>query len=181
MNTDNPPAPGKAKHSFTSNINSVLLLARTLIEPLVPANTIAALTVAVPVVELKFAVPGCVGQAVTNTNGLCGTTAKFNEYAWAFPGKLQRPVGSGNGLALGEGSAYYLAARKPSVIPWNYSIRFFAARCEARGCPLFFRSRVPYQSGSCSSFCRLLVPPSPGISGPPLRGSSDYPLCHAHP
>jgi hypothetical protein len=84
MNSDNPPVHGEAKYPFTSIIKSVLLLARTLIKPLVPANTIAALAATVPVVELKFSVPGCVclvGQAVTNTCGLCGTTAKFNEYA----------------------------------------------------------------------------------------------------
>jgi len=80
--SDNPPVPGGAKYPFTSIIKSVELLAYTSIEPFVPAGTIAALAVTVPVVELKFAVPGCVcpvGHAVTNPSGPCGTTARLSE------------------------------------------------------------------------------------------------------
>ena len=63
-------------------IRTVLLI--TVIPPLVPAGTIAALAMVLPSVELSVETPGNelpAGQTDRNPSGPDGTTVKFNEYA----------------------------------------------------------------------------------------------------
>ena len=75
-----------------SNNTSVVLLAYTFIEPLVPAGTTAAFATVVPVGEFNvetFGIVFPVGQVLRYPNEPCGTTVKFNEYAEAVAGMPQ--------------------------------------------------------------------------------------------
>src|SRR5690349_3977823 len=79
-----------------SRITSVVLLAKTLTAPLVPAATIAALDFVRPSSELSVEAMGRnspAGHNVRKPSGPLGTTATFREYAWAVIGTPQVPAG----------------------------------------------------------------------------------------
>ena len=68
------------------------MLANTSMEPAVPAGTMTALAVTVPVSAFRLEASGMVcpvGQAVTYPSGPGGTAAKFSEYACAVAGRPQ--------------------------------------------------------------------------------------------
>src|ERR1022692_99160 len=79
---DSPPVTIGAKYPLMSITTSVALLANTSMEPMVPAGTMAALAVTVPVIAFKleacgFACP--VGHVVRYPSGPPGTAVKFSE------------------------------------------------------------------------------------------------------
>src|ERR1019366_9825251 len=70
---------------------SVLLVAKTLIAPSVPAGTIAALATIVPVRSFRVETLGCdcLGHTVRYSSTLFDTTVKFREYPCALSGMVQ--------------------------------------------------------------------------------------------
>src|SRR5579863_2006222 len=81
-----------------STIRSVVLLAKKLTAPFVPAGTIAALASTVPSSEFRVDTTGCVcpvGQVVRYPSNPCGTTVIFNEYAAAPAGTPHELEGTG--------------------------------------------------------------------------------------
>ena len=84
------------KYPLISSTRSVLFDANTLIEPLPPAGTIAALDRTRPSRELTVATTGCVcpaGQTVRNPRGPEGITATFKEKAEAVAGMAHAVFG----------------------------------------------------------------------------------------
>src|SRR5580658_6692435 len=72
-----------------STITLVGSLANTVIAPLAPAGTIAALALILPSEELRVETAGCGcpdGHTERNPSGPKGTTVRFSEYAAAFAG-----------------------------------------------------------------------------------------------
>src|SRR5947208_14430074 len=83
-----------------SRITSVRLVTKTLMAPLVPAGTIAALATIWPRNEFSVDTFGCwppACQAVRYCNGPGGTTVKFIEYAFAELGTPQAADGIAKG------------------------------------------------------------------------------------
>src|SRR5208282_6944115 len=79
-----------------SRMTSVSSVANTLIAPLVPAATMAALERTRPSSEVKVATVGWLcpaGQTVTYPRVFLGTTATFSEYAPAVEGMPQTLFG----------------------------------------------------------------------------------------
>src|SRR3982751_6051692 len=75
-----------------SMTRSVGLLAKTLTSPPLPAGTMAALAVTVPVSAFRDATVGCacpLAHAVTYPSGPFGMAAKLSEYACADAGMPQ--------------------------------------------------------------------------------------------